>query len=164
MAHTDPHGAHGPAGLGHEPTDANLSSSTTIIVVTLVFLAAVFAAMWLMYVQFRSAAERSDTPPPPMAQRQGDRLPPEPRLLTNEPLNLDQFREAEEKVLRGYAWVDEQAGIARIPVARAIELVAERGLPAPAPLPGTGGAPAALPAGATAPGEAGAAAQVPPKQ
>jgi len=162
MAHTDPHGAHGPAGLGHEPTDANLSSSTTIIVVTLVFLAAVFAAMWLMYVQFRSAAERRDTPPPPMAERQGDRLPPEPRLLTNEPLNLDQFRAAEEKVLTGYAWVDERAGIARIPVARAIDLVAERGMPAPPP--GPTGAAAVPPAGVAAPGPSGAPAQAPPKR
>jgi hypothetical protein len=38
-------------------------------------------------------------------------------------------RTAEEAVLNSYAWVNYPAGIARIPIDRAIELLVERGLP-----------------------------------
>jgi hypothetical protein len=33
------------------------------------------------------------------------------------------------ELLEGYQWVDEQAGVVRIPIERAMELLAERGLP-----------------------------------
>jgi hypothetical protein len=36
--------------------------------------------------------------------------------------------QAEQK-LRGYAWIDRQGGIARIPIERAMELIAEHGWP-----------------------------------
>ncbi len=54
---------------------------------------------------------------------------PEPQLLTNEPANLDQFRQPLREQLHGYAWVDEKAGVARIPIGEAKRLLAERGLP-----------------------------------
>ena len=54
---------------------------------------------------------------------------PLPRLETNELGQLDDQRLAEEKVLATYGWVDQNAGIAHIPIERAIELVASRGLP-----------------------------------
>ena len=47
------------------------------------------------------------------------------------------LRAEEQLVLEGYFWVDEKAGIAHIPVAEAMKIVAEKGLPrwAAAPLP-----------------------------
>ena len=42
---------------------------------------------------------------------------------------LQQWRAAEEESLRSYGWVNKEAGIVRIPIARAMELLAERGLP-----------------------------------
>jgi hypothetical protein len=41
-------------------------------------------------------------------------------------------RAADER-LNGYAWVDRNAGIARIPIDRAMELIASGAKPAPAP-------------------------------
>jgi hypothetical protein len=35
----------------------------------------------------------------------------------------------EEKTLHSYGWVDQRAGVVRIPIDRAMELVAQRGLP-----------------------------------
>lgn len=35
----------------------------------------------------------------------------------------------EEKVLNSYGWVDQKAGIARIPISRAIDIIAAQGLP-----------------------------------
>jgi hypothetical protein len=54
---------------------------------------------------------------------------PEPRLLTNEPGNLQQIRAREQEQLHTYGWVNEKAGVARIPVDEAKKLLLERGLP-----------------------------------
>jgi hypothetical protein len=40
------------------------------------------------------------------------------------------MRAAEDKILNGYGWVDREHGVARIPIDRAIDLLAQRGLPA----------------------------------
>jgi hypothetical protein len=57
-------------------------------------------------------------------------LPAEPRLQATPVLDLNEFRAQEEAALRGYGWVDRKAGKVRIPIDRAVDLVAERGLPA----------------------------------
>jgi hypothetical protein len=58
-----------------------------------------------------------------------DRLPPEPRLQPDDVSDLHRLRQAEDDVLDSYAWVDKDQGVVRIPVARAMNLLAERGLP-----------------------------------
>ncbi len=54
----------------------------------------------------------------------------EPRLLMDEPKAWQQQVAIEKAQTEEYAWMDKPAGVVRIPVDRAIELVAERGLPA----------------------------------
>jgi hypothetical protein len=54
---------------------------------------------------------------------------PEPHLETDEPREIRAFRVQEEQTLHSYGWVDQPAGVARIPIDRAMELVAQRGLP-----------------------------------
>jgi len=54
---------------------------------------------------------------------------PLPRLETNERGQLYQLRMKEEETLNSYGWVDQQAGIAHIPIGRAMEIIAQRGLP-----------------------------------
>lgn len=54
---------------------------------------------------------------------------PEPRLETNERSEINDFRLGEEQTLNSYGWVDQNAGVARIPITKAIELIAQRGLP-----------------------------------
>jgi len=54
---------------------------------------------------------------------------PQPRLETDERREINDFREQEEETLNSYGWVDQQAGVVRIPIDRAIQLIAERGLP-----------------------------------
>ena len=54
---------------------------------------------------------------------------PQPRLENNERLEINDFRLQEEKKLNSYGWIDQKAGIARIPIERAMELLAQRGLP-----------------------------------
>ena len=54
---------------------------------------------------------------------------PEPRLEGNERIEINSFRLNEEKLLHSYGYVDQQRGVVRIPIDRAMQLIAERGLP-----------------------------------
>jgi hypothetical protein len=110
--------------------------------------------MWGMYSYLRTQAVLNDPKPLPIARgRQGDRLPPLPRLQTRPYADLQSFRAAEDAALGEYEWVDREHGIARVPVSRAIDIVAEKGLPrwageAPAGAGGAQGQQGASPAGA----------------
>jgi hypothetical protein len=53
----------------------------------------------------------------------------QPRLLTNEPAVLEEFRKREDQSLTTYGWVDQNAGVVRIPIDRAKDLALERGFP-----------------------------------
>ena len=54
---------------------------------------------------------------------------PQPSLETNERRQLNDVRLPEEETLNSYGWVDQKAGVVHIPIERAMELVAQRGLP-----------------------------------
>jgi hypothetical protein len=54
---------------------------------------------------------------------------PQPRLEGDERRQINDFREQEEQTLNSYGWVDQQSGVVRIPIARAMQLIAQRGLP-----------------------------------
>ena len=55
---------------------------------------------------------------------------PSPHLQLNPAKDLAAFRRQEDAELGGYGWIDRQAGTVRIPINRAIDLLAQRGLPA----------------------------------
>lgn len=90
--------------------------------------------------QWMAREAQQSAPANPLAEIEGRRLPPAPRLQVNPVRDMAELRRAEDRVLNGYAWVDEEAGIARIPIDRAMAIVAEKGLPpaAPTPAPGAG--------------------------
>jgi hypothetical protein len=54
---------------------------------------------------------------------------PKPRLQDDDVTDMRQQLYGEESTLQSYGWVDQEAGEARIPIERAMELTAERGLP-----------------------------------
>jgi hypothetical protein len=58
------------------------------------------------------------------------KLPPEPRLEVTPITDLQEMRAAEDKVLNSYGWIDQAHGLVRIPIDRAIDLLAQHGLPA----------------------------------
>ncbi|HUE43313.1 MAG TPA: hypothetical protein VMP12_07095 [Candidatus Sulfotelmatobacter sp.] len=79
-----------------------------------------------------------DTPPPAVREEMGsayDALPPEPRLQgvpghTEDPqADLRNKRAADEKANQTTSWIDQNAGIAQIPVSEAMKIIAEKGLP-----------------------------------
>jgi len=54
---------------------------------------------------------------------------PSPQLEIDERTELDSVRLDEEQTLGTYGYVDQKAGIVRIPIDRAMDLIAQRGLP-----------------------------------
>jgi hypothetical protein len=49
--------------------------------------------------------------------------------------DLKAIRAAEEQVLTTYGWVDRQQGVVRIPIARAMDILVQHGLPVRAEAP-----------------------------
>jgi hypothetical protein len=133
-----PGGAGTPAGPGQGPFDREINVRAVVLFGVALALS-VIASMILMWFMFRyfdrradDLAERTVSPLVAPGER---RLPPEPRLQAQPPVEMIALRAAEDSVLTGYGWVDEQAGIVRIPVDAAMDLVAERRLVPSTPTP-----------------------------
>ena len=56
-------------------------------------------------------------------------VPPEPRLETSPTRNIGELRAYEDAQLNGYFWADKQHSAVTIPIDRAMELIAQRGIP-----------------------------------
>ena len=146
MSSEDHNTAH---AAGGEPVhdDVNFESSdinTRSILLSLLYLGIAvvitFAVTILIFRFTSTRAERSDSQLPPSHQGVGATLPPEPRLQgvpghVNDPQqDLRNKIAADEKAVNTYGWVDQQAGIARIPVDEAMKIIVSKGLPVtPAP-------------------------------
>jgi hypothetical protein len=79
-----------------------------------------------------------DTQPPAIRQQMGsayDALPPEPRLQgvpghpSDPQADLRNKRAADEAANETTGWIDQNAGVAQIPVSEAMKIIAEKGLP-----------------------------------
>jgi len=54
--------------------------------------------------------------------------PPKPRLQTDPSRDLGEMRRAEDVLLHSYGWIDRQTGTVRIPIDRAIDILAAQQL------------------------------------
>jgi len=102
--------------------------------------------MWVLSEGLRSMSAAGDPPPPAMEEAREAYTPPSPRLQSHPTHAMDELRALENETMESYGWIDEQAGIAHIPIERALELYAAGQLSpkadsedvAPAELPATG--------------------------
>jgi len=124
------HGHAGPPEIHHETSDANITAVLGFALGLFVVAVVVHVLIYFLFLYFSSREAHRLAPQYPMAIGQEQQLPPEPRLQTNPREDLLKLREAEDAVLDGYGWVDRNAGIVRIPIALAMKLTLERGLPA----------------------------------
>lgn len=119
------HGAHG----AHETTDIEVRPLVNSMVVLFLVMFGAVLAMWLMFQLLAAPANVTGPPPSPLA---GSRVPPPaPRLqtMTTQRQDLLKSHAEEGELLNTYGWLDRKAGVVHIPIDRAIELVAQRGLP-----------------------------------
>jgi hypothetical protein len=87
-----------------------------------------FALTYVMKDFEREESTLQSLAPPRLADRSGTF--PAPQLQAQPPVDLVKFKKDELQKLDGYGWVDRSRGIAHIPIDRAIEIVAAKGLSA----------------------------------
>jgi hypothetical protein len=125
MDETSLHGRSPYEGPGHETSDINVWAvgkfAIALVGVTVVSLALLFGLM--KYFQSRETSEVVQTVEP-------TKVFPQPQLQSTPIPDLRHFHEDEDKVLNSYGWVDQPKGVVRIPIDRAIDVLAQRGLPA----------------------------------
>jgi hypothetical protein len=102
----------------HERTDVSIRG---ILVAAGLLAAATTAVQLVVGIQFASLRAPESAPAVVGAPPEG---PPEPRLQTTPAEDLAEMRAREEATLHGYGWGDRVAGVVRIPIERAMELVA----------------------------------------
>ena len=126
--------------VDHEHADVNVRALIGSAVVLVVIALAAHLLMWVLFGLFRSPANDPAVSPlstqpaaMPRSQVGNPVFSPEtvagPQLLTNEPMALEKQRDREQKLLHGYGWVNQGAGVARMPIDEAKKLIEQRGLP-----------------------------------
>ncbi|HET6372604.1 MAG TPA: hypothetical protein VFG76_04820 [Candidatus Polarisedimenticolia bacterium] len=115
--------------IGHEEKDVDLRRVT---ILGLGLAGGIVVALLLMLWTFNILAGREarrQAPAASLAQHPANALPPEPRLQSLPARDLQEMLASEEALMTSYGWVDRASGSVRIPVDRAMELTAKRGLP-----------------------------------
>jgi len=111
---------------GYETRDVVLRPVLTIgasIVLLALFSAGAMA--WLLHT-LEARQARESPPASPLAGIYGPTEPPSPRLQVHPLDDLRQLRMREDAQLGTYGWVDRAHGVVRLPVERAMALLAER--------------------------------------
>lgn len=114
---------------GHEAN--RLAVRGLVIFAVALVVVTIFVELILVVVMQSFEAEDKSLralTPPQFKDQAG--LFPAPRLQADPASELTTFKQEELSRLNGYGWVDERAGIAHIPIERAIEILARQGLPA----------------------------------
>lgn len=143
------HNKHG-QGDGKRPvhTDVSFEKQDVKSSAILKFLAILGIVVVLSYVMVLGVYkgliqfwESTHAANPPSREGMGPTMPPEPRLqgmpghLVDPQQDWRDMVKADTEANEQLGWVDEKAGVARIPVKDAMDLIVEKGLPAIPVLP-----------------------------
>jgi hypothetical protein len=114
---------------GFEQTDVNVIavSKVAIALLLVTILAMALLVGVFNYFKVQEGGEAKTIEP--------TKVFPEPQLEKTPIPDLKAVREAEDQVLTTYGWVDQQKGVVRIPVAKAMDMVVAKGLPVRAAAP-----------------------------
>lgn len=109
---------------GYERADARPRAIGIAVLVLLAVVVGTFVLAGELDRGWTASAERASDDPHPMA---GARRPPTAALLQSDPRAHFEVWDAEQRELgASYGWIDREAGVVRIPVGRAMELLVER--------------------------------------
>lgn len=112
----------------HERTDVRVGLLAKLGAILLVLTIVVITGVLFLFRTVVSREAALEEPSSPLAASPTEYSGPQ--LQVNPPAELDQVFADEQKVLTSYGWVDPEAGVVRIPIDEAMELLVERGLPA----------------------------------
>ncbi len=121
--------------VGHESRDVPIGGVLYFLIALVCIILLTMVFLWWFFGVLSEQISRTDPPPPPLA---GERTPPlGPRLQSSPAEDMHELRAEEAEMLHTYRWISPAEQIVRIPIERAIDLVAEQGLPDwPAPAGG----------------------------
>lgn len=127
-------------GVSYEPSQADLRVVLGFLAALGLATAFVLVVLWGMFSYFRGLSARRGPLPSPVTYTSAPQIPP-PQLQPDPVADYNVYHLSDQEKLNSYGWVDQSAGIARIPIDRAMDLLVQRGLPWKAP--GSGPAPTA---------------------
>jgi len=114
------------AANGHELTDAPIQPIVLMGGAVAIITALVFALSLGVFRFF--SGHPAEAPYNPMAA-EAPTAPPLPRIEVAPAIEYQQLRAQEDQILSTYGWMDRKAGVTRIPIDRAIDLLLQRGFP-----------------------------------
>ena len=123
---------------GFEQEDLSSRSALYFLAGLVLVCVVVYLIVFGMYRFLDSYATAHQPPMSPMVTPEADTRAvtpenaetfPQPRLEENERTQFRSFIEDQDRKLATYDWVDKDRGTVRIPIDRAMELIAQRGLP-----------------------------------
>ncbi len=110
----------------HEIRDVHIRG---VIIFGVGLFASLAITLFLMSKIFHYFEATQSLGPPASPFAETRTLPAHPQLQTEPRQDLKGLRSEQEKLLNSYGWVDRNLGIVRIPIDRAMDLLAQRGLP-----------------------------------
>lgn len=144
------------ASLGYEPSDVRASGIIVFITAMTIFVAVVGVLSYGIGKAINARMDKEDGPTSKWSKtadvRQLGNFPsspalqnkmaeitqsfPTPRIQIDDGnQDVSDLHAREDLLLNNYSWIDESKGTVRIPIERAMELVAQRGLPVAPKLP-----------------------------
>ncbi len=111
----------------HEKSDAHPRPIAIFEIGLLAWVVISAALMAGLFFYFTDREAELDVDSSPLANTREPA--PGPRLQADPTTDIESLRAGEEQLLNGFGWIDRAQGIVRIPIDRAIDIVAERGLP-----------------------------------
>jgi hypothetical protein len=123
MAHNTPEGRPAAVQRGHEIFDLDVSYVRWFSLGIVVLLIATAAAAFIIMGGLRISHPAAREPQP----EQGSASAPFATLQSTPQDELRSYRRSKATALEGYRWVDRREGVVRIPIERAMELVAADG-------------------------------------
>ncbi|HEY9899075.1 MAG TPA: hypothetical protein V6D00_07825 [Pantanalinema sp.] len=113
-------------GKGHEPRDVDARAVGRVAVWFTICLGLIGVA--LLAIFWRDVERQTIRKGPIVPVEAPESRFPAPGARAESPQDLARLRQSEDQLLNRYEWVDRKAGIVRIPIERAMALVASRGL------------------------------------
>ena len=114
--------------LGYEKQDVT-AGPLVIGVISLFAFLGIMALVGLLFYNYFGVKEPA-VGAEKMTANADKRIPPIDHRLQGYPVkDMESFRKAEDLQIENYQWKDKPKGVVAIPLERAVELIAERGLP-----------------------------------
>ena len=111
----------------HEPRDADTINLAMLGLLVFFIIGVSLLVCWIM-LRYLNAG-RNTVQPTQAKYAEAVAGFPQPQLITQPESERRRVQLDQEAQLKTYGWVDRKAGVARIPVERAMQLLLERGLP-----------------------------------